>query len=103
MSNTSKLTNYTGASRKQANNAIQDLLVVEPQIYYDNRGENIETFCAKHYKAMFSSIDSLALRIISPVFGSAIGDTIVLPSARLDKDATNGLSGVASRVIPIVV
>ena len=52
MSNTSKLTNFT-----ERNNAIQDLLVVEPQVYYDNRGENIETFCAKHYKAMFSSID----------------------------------------------
>ena len=53
MSNTSNLLNFT-----QRHNTIQDLYLVQPQIYYDNRGENVETFCAKHYKAMFSSIDA---------------------------------------------
>ena len=52
MSNTSKLLNFT-----QRDDTIQDLYLVQPQTYYDNRGENVETFCAKHYKAMFSSID----------------------------------------------
>jgi dTDP-4-dehydrorhamnose 3,5-epimerase len=52
MSNTSKLLNFT-----QRDDTIQDLYLVQPQTYYDNRGENVETFCAKHYKMMFSSID----------------------------------------------
>ena len=52
MSNTSKL-----LKDDFIQSTIQDLHLVQPQIYYDNRGENVETFCAKHYKAMFSSID----------------------------------------------
>jgi len=52
MSNTSKLLNF-----RQRDDTIQDLYLVQPQTYYDNRGENVETFCAKHYKMMFSSID----------------------------------------------
>ena len=32
---------------------IKDVTVVQPVIHYDNRGENVETFCADYYRKMF--------------------------------------------------
>ena len=34
---------------------IEDVVIVQPTVHYDNRGENVETFCAKYYKMMFSN------------------------------------------------
>ena len=36
------------SKRVQQNNKIKDIAVISPNIHYDNRGENVETFCAKY-------------------------------------------------------
>ena len=43
------------SKRVQQNNKIKDIAVIRPDIHYDNRGENVETFCAKYYKMLLST------------------------------------------------
>ena len=37
-------------------NKIKDIAIIQPDIHYDNRGENVETFCADYYKKLLKQI-----------------------------------------------
>ena len=41
---------------KECSTIINDLIVIQPDSFYDHRGENFETYNEEHYSKMFRSI-----------------------------------------------
>ena len=41
---------------KECSTIINDLIVIQPDSFYDHRGENFETYNEEHYSKMFKSI-----------------------------------------------
>ena len=41
---------------KECSAIINDLIVIQPESFYDHRGENFETYNDEHYSKMFKSI-----------------------------------------------
>ena len=67
---------------------IKDVTVVQPVIHYDNRGENVETFCADYYRKMFSVYDDFRGNLTDP------GKEFVVDSASFStKNVIRGLHG----------
>jgi len=73
---------------QSANINIGGITIVQPAIYYDNRGENIETFSANYHKMMFSVNDNFRDSLTEP------GKTFIVDSVSIStKNVIRGMHG----------